>query len=122
MGRIVEKASAAIAKVEALGDSKNRIFTEFSPDRILAGARAAEQLAETSAAPLPLAGLLVSVKDLYDEEGQRTTAASRLLAERTPAAKDSDVVSRMKAAGAVMFGRTTMSRAKSIPQAATAGG
>ena len=108
MGRIADRASAAIAKVEALGDMKGRIFTEFDPERILAAAREAEELTAANA-DLPLAGLLVSVKDLYDEDGQRTTAASRLLAEREPAAKDSEVVRRMKAAGAVMFGRTTMS-------------
>jgi aspartyl-tRNA(Asn)/glutamyl-tRNA(Gln) amidotransferase subunit A len=109
MGRIVERASAAIANVEALGDKKGRIFTEFDPERILAAAREAEQLAEASNTPLALAGLLVSVKDLYDEKGQRTTAGSRLLAECDPAVADSEVVRRMKAAGAVMFGRTAMS-------------
>jgi aspartyl-tRNA(Asn)/glutamyl-tRNA(Gln) amidotransferase subunit A len=108
MGRIADKASAAIEKVAALGEMKGRIFTEFDPERILAGAAEAERLAASDAS-LPLAGLLVSVKDLYDEAGLRTTAGSRLLAERAPAAEDCEVVRRMKAAGAVMFGRTTMS-------------
>ncbi len=109
MGQVVEKARAAIAKVEALGDKARRIFTEFTPDRIVAAAEEAERLIAACAQPLPLAGMLVSAKDLYDEKGLRTTAASRLLADREPAAADSEVVKRIKAAGAVMFGRTTLS-------------
>ena len=50
----------------------------------------------------------MSIKDLYDEAGKRTTAASRLLADREPAVEDSDVVKRLKAAGALIIGRTSM--------------
>lgn len=109
MGRIVEKARDAISRVEALGGRAAGIFTEFDPQRILADAGRAEALVARSEGTLPLAGALVSVKDLFDEKGARTTAGSRLLADRPPAEADCDVVARMKAAGAVMFGRTSMS-------------
>lgn len=109
MGEIVEKARAAIGRVEALGDAASAIFTEFSPGRILQAAAEAEALVAAADRPLPLAGMLVSVKDLYDEAGQRTTAASLLLKDREPATEDCPVVARIKAAGAVPFGRTSMS-------------
>ncbi|MBA5776705.1 glutamyl-tRNA amidotransferase [Stappia sp. F7233] len=109
MGTIVEKARSAIARVESMGDRATGIFTEFDPQRILDDAARAETAVEGSSRALPLAGMLVSVKDLFDEAGYRTTAGSRLLADQPPAGADSDVVARMKAAGAVMFGRTAMS-------------
>jgi len=56
-----------------------------------------------------LAGLPVSVKDLFDVAGQPTTAASRSLANAPPAARDSTAVARLRAAGAVLVGHTNMS-------------
>jgi aspartyl-tRNA(Asn)/glutamyl-tRNA(Gln) amidotransferase subunit A len=109
MGEILNKAEAAIARVEAMGDAAGKLFTQFDPDRIRAEARAAEARIAAADRPLPLAGLLVSVKDLYDEAGQRTTAASRLLRDRDPATADCPVVQRVKDAGGIPFGRTTMS-------------
>ncbi|MAQ46455.1 MAG: glutamyl-tRNA amidotransferase [Confluentimicrobium sp.] len=103
------RVEAAIAKVDALPEAERRaIFTEFSPDRIRA--EAAALLARKAAGEdLPLLGTLVSVKDLYDEAGQVTSAGSRLLAERPAAQADSTAVARLKAAGALMFGRSSMS-------------
>jgi len=109
MGEIVEKAKSAIARVEALGEGAGQLFTEFSAPRILSAALEAEARVAAAPEPLPLAGLLVSVKDLYDEAGQRTTAASRLLAERARAKQDCPVGAAVKVAGGVPFGRTTMS-------------
>lgn len=108
MGAIIDKAKLAIDKVGQLGDLKDKIFTEFDPARILRDAEAAEARVAADSA-LPLAGMLVSVKDLYDEAGVATTAASRLLKGREPARSDCDVVRRVKDAGAVPFGRTTLS-------------
>lgn len=56
----------------------------------------------------PLAGLAVSIKDLFDIEGQTTAAGSRVLADAPPAASDSVAVARLKAAGAAIVGRTNM--------------
>ena len=61
-------------------------------------------------APLtPLAGLAVSVKDLFDVEGETTAAGSTLLADAPPAAADAPAVARLRAAGAAFVGRTNMS-------------
>jgi aspartyl-tRNA(Asn)/glutamyl-tRNA(Gln) amidotransferase subunit A len=61
-------------------------------------------------APLaPLAGLAVSVKDLFDVAGEVTAAGSVVLADRPPAASDCPAVARLRRAGAALFGRTNMS-------------
>ncbi len=57
----------------------------------------------------PLAGLAVSIKDLFDVAGQPTRAASRVLADAEPAARDCTAVARLRAAGAALIGRTNMS-------------
>jgi amidase/aspartyl-tRNA(Asn)/glutamyl-tRNA(Gln) amidotransferase subunit A len=60
-------------------------------------------------APVPaLAGLAVSVKDLFDVAGVPTTAASRSLADAAPAAADCPAVARLRAAGAALSGHTNM--------------
>jgi aspartyl-tRNA(Asn)/glutamyl-tRNA(Gln) amidotransferase subunit A len=108
MGAMIDKAKAAIDKVNQLGELKDKIFTEFDPDRILKAAAEAEQYCAQHP-DAALAGMLVSVKDLYDEAGIATTAASKLLKDRKPADTDSECIARIKAAGAIPFGRTTLS-------------
>ena len=57
---------------------------------------------------LPLAGIPVSVKDLFDVAGQVTTAGSKVLADAAAAAEDATAVARLRGAGAVLVGRTNM--------------
>nr|WP_325344574.1 amidase family protein [Xylophilus sp.] len=73
------------------------------PRRARATRRAAGQ------APSLLAGLPVSVKDLFNVQGQVTTAGSAVLVGNVPAAADAPVVARLRAAGAVLLGRTNLS-------------
>lgn len=56
----------------------------------------------------PLAGLAVSIKDLFDVAGQITRAGSVLLNEAAPATCDSPAVARLRRAGAAFIGRTNM--------------
>lgn len=56
----------------------------------------------------PLAGLPISVKDLFDVAGQNTPAGSLALADSPPAALDAPAVARLRAAGGVLLGRTNM--------------
>jgi aspartyl-tRNA(Asn)/glutamyl-tRNA(Gln) amidotransferase subunit A len=56
----------------------------------------------------PLAGLPVSIKDLFDVAGERTRAGSTALDDAPPARQDAAIVARLKAAGAVLVGRTNM--------------
>ena len=86
----------------------SKIFTRFDADRAFAVARSLERRRRLGEA-LPLYGLRVSIKDLFDEAGLVTTAGSLLLRDRAPASEDAPVVARLLAAGAVPFGRTAMS-------------
>lgn len=56
----------------------------------------------------PLAGLAVSVKDLFDIQGQVTGAGSRTRSGDAPATRDCTAVARLRAAGAAIVGRTNM--------------
>jgi aspartyl-tRNA(Asn)/glutamyl-tRNA(Gln) amidotransferase subunit A len=55
----------------------------------------------------PLQGIPISIKDLIDVAGEPTTAASRVL-EDNVAATDAPVVARLRAAGAVIIGKTNL--------------
>ncbi len=70
----------------------------------------ASDAARASGIPLPaLAGLAVSIKDLFDVQGQPTTAGSRTLDDAAPASVDCSVVARLRAAGAALTGHTNLS-------------
>lgn len=56
----------------------------------------------------PLAGLAVSIKDLFDVQGQVTQAGSIVLKDKPPAPADCLAVARLGAAGAGLIGRTNM--------------
>jgi len=64
-------------------------------------------VAQPMAAPA-LAGLAVSVKDLFDVAGVPTTAASASMADAAPASADCPAVARLRAAGAALVGHTNL--------------
>lgn len=57
----------------------------------------------------PLAGLPISVKDLFDVAGERTQAGSVILTDAEPAQTDCPAVARLRRAGGLIAGRTNMS-------------
>jgi len=57
----------------------------------------------------PLAGLPISIKDLFDFAGEVTTAGSVALDHAEPARADALAVARLRAAGGAVVGRTNMS-------------
>ena len=106
--RAVDRAAAAIQRTLALDPAVlSRIFTRLDSGRVMAEAKAIDEDSARSAGPL--SGLLVSIKDLFDEAGETTTAGSRILGGGPKASGDAEAVRRLKAAGALPFGRTTMS-------------
>jgi aspartyl-tRNA(Asn)/glutamyl-tRNA(Gln) amidotransferase subunit A len=98
------------ASVVAAGSADNRLaFIQTHFDQAAATAAAIDST-HASGAPLPpLAGLCVSVKALFDVQGQVTTAGSRVLTDRPAAAADCPAVERLRRAGAALLGRTNMS-------------
>ncbi|MEG0053427.1 MAG: amidase [Comamonas sp.] len=69
----------------------------------------ARREAAAAAPDTPLAGLAISVKNLFDTRGSPTTASSMLLQSSAAAASDAPAVARLRAAGAAIIGRTHMS-------------
>jgi len=65
--------------------------------------------ARRAAPDAPLAGLPISIKDLFDLAGDVTTAGSVALVDAAPASVDAPSVARLRAAGGVVVGRTNMS-------------
>ena len=61
-----------------------------------------------TAAAGALAGVTVSIKDLFDVAGQVSRAGSKVLENKPAAATDCTAVARLRAAGAVLTGRTNM--------------
>ena len=55
----------------------------------------------------PLHGLPMTVKDAFETEGLRTTSGAPELADHIPE-RDADAVARLRAAGAVIFGKTNL--------------
>jgi aspartyl-tRNA(Asn)/glutamyl-tRNA(Gln) amidotransferase subunit A len=84
------------------------VYTRVDADAALEQADAADAAIRDGRMGQPLLGLPVSVKDLFDIEGQVTTAGSLILADSPPAVADAQIVARLKAAGAVIVGRTNM--------------
>jgi aspartyl-tRNA(Asn)/glutamyl-tRNA(Gln) amidotransferase subunit A len=102
---LVEEALARIADANGEG---GRVFTMVHAQGALAAADASDRLRKQGVVPSPLAGLPVSIKDLFDVAGDVTTAGSKILRDRPPAGADAVAVARLRAAGAVVIGRSNM--------------
>ena len=85
-----------------------RVFTRLSPERARQAADGADAFRAAGIDLSPIAGLPVSVKDLFDIAGEVTTAGSAVLRNSAPATADAPVIARLKRAGAVIVGRTNM--------------
>ena len=99
---------AALARIRDAAGEGARAFRRVVPEEALADAERADAMRKRGHVPSPLAGLPVSIKDLFDVAGQVTAAGSTVLADAAPAAADAAVVARLRAAGAVLIGRTNM--------------
>src|SRR5262249_40439639 len=84
-------------------------FTSFDRAKALAAADSSDRLPAYGIVPSPLAGIPLSVKDLVGVAGDTTAAGSAVLREGAPATRDAPTVMRLRAAGAVIVGRTHMS-------------
>jgi amidase/aspartyl-tRNA(Asn)/glutamyl-tRNA(Gln) amidotransferase subunit A len=105
------KASELLEASLAVADSPSceHVFLRRFDASAMASAAAAD-LALSASAPLaPLAGLAVSIKDLFDVAGQPTTAGSKSLADATAASADCPAVARLRNAGAALIGHTNLS-------------
>ena len=102
---IVEDALARAVHPDGEG---RRVFLALDPDKVRAQARASDLMRKAGVVPSPLAGLPVSLKDLFDVAGETTSAGSLVLRDAKPKAVDAPAVARLRAAGAIIFGRTNL--------------
>ena len=84
-------------------------FTRLYPQAALEAARHADAMAAAGVDMPVLAGLPVSIKDLYDVAGETTLAGSVIRQGRSAALVDAPAVARFRAAGAAVLGKTNMS-------------
>ncbi|MBI5709782.1 MAG: amidase [Candidatus Eisenbacteria bacterium] len=109
-------ARGEVSPVEVVGELLGRIerldpglgsYLLVTGARALDEARAAGTEIAARGARGPLHGVPVALKDLFDTAGVRTTAGSKILADRVPA-RDAAVVERLRAAGVVLLGKLAM--------------
>jgi aspartyl-tRNA(Asn)/glutamyl-tRNA(Gln) amidotransferase subunit A len=103
--KLVEEALERAADPSGEG---SRVFTRLHRDAARAQAEASDKLRAAGIVASPLAGIPVSIKDLFDVAGETTTAGSVVLKGRPAAQRDAAVVQRLRAAGAVIVGKTNM--------------
>jgi len=103
--KLVEQALARIADPAGEGA---RAFLKVYAEEARAEAEHSDRLRRSGVVRSPVEGLPISVKDLFDVGGDVTRAGSKLLANAAPAAADARAVARLRAAGAVIVGRTNM--------------
>ncbi|MCW2947394.1 MAG: amidase [Actinoallomurus sp.] len=112
--RAVDVARAAIERIERLDPVLNAVVA-MRADAAMEEAERLDRALADGAPAGPLAGVPVLVKDLEDVAGMRTTKGSALLAESGPAKRDGLMPSRLRAAGAIVIGKTN------LPEFATEG-
>lgn len=95
-----------LSKIEALNPKLNAFIT-VTADEALKAARDADKDIAGGRYRGPLHGIPVSLKDLVDLKGIRTTAGSLVRASHV-ATEDADVTSRLRDAGAVFVGKTNL--------------
>jgi Asp-tRNA(Asn)/Glu-tRNA(Gln) amidotransferase A subunit family amidase len=94
-----------LERIEAGNPSLNA-FVAVDGESALARARELDAIRAKGEPLGQLAGIPVGVKDLEDAAGFRTVRGSFLFADSPPAKEDSHLVARLKAAGAVVVGKT----------------
>jgi aspartyl-tRNA(Asn)/glutamyl-tRNA(Gln) amidotransferase subunit A len=108
------RTSARALVEDALGRADNpegeggRVFTRLYREQAFAAAEASDQQRRAGIEQGPLAGIPVTIKDLFDVAGEPTLAGSVLREAMVPAAHDAVIVQRLRAAGAIVLGRTNM--------------
>ena len=94
--QLVDAVQAAIEKIDpAVGGYLSRDYER------------ARALAEKTDVTLPLGGIPVAIKDVINVEGETCTCASQIL-QGYVAPYDATVITKLRAAGAIPFGRTNM--------------
>ena len=101
-----EAVNAALNRLELL-ESKLNAFITVTGEQAIAEAKKADDEIARGGYRGPLHGVPVTIKDLFATAGVRTTAGSKILSDWIPET-DSAVVERLRAAGAIIIGKTNL--------------
>ena len=100
----LEVMEAVLARIDAVNPRLNAYVTVAREAALSAARRATAALRRRAALP-PLHGVPVSIKDLTPTKGIRTTWGSKIFEHHVPD-EDALIVQRLKAAGAIVVGKT----------------
>ncbi|HEV8721868.1 MAG TPA: amidase [Candidatus Binatia bacterium] len=101
-----EVANATLAHLQRLEDKLNAFITVLREPALAAAKKADEDIARGQYRG-PLHGVPVTIKDMFETAGVRTTGGSKILADWIPAT-DAALVERLNAAGAIIIGKTNL--------------
>ena len=103
--QLVEEALASALSSEGQG---GKTFIKVYDNQAMVQAKAIDQVRKSGVELHPLAGIPISIKDLFDVAGEITLSGSLVRRKSAPAKSDAHIVSKLRAAGAILIGRTNM--------------
>jgi 1-carboxybiuret hydrolase len=101
---VVEETLAVIAARDPVLNA----FTGITAERARKHARALDSMRAQGQRLGPLAGVPFAVKNLFDVAGLPTLAGSKINRDLPPAGRDSPLIERLEAAGAILVGALNM--------------
>lgn len=102
----VELTQAHLERILRVNPFLNSFITLMESSALKA-AQQAEEALQGGKRLSPLHGIPVALKDLFETQGVRTTAGSKVLADYLPE-EDAEVVRKLRNAGAVILGKLNM--------------
>ncbi|MEC9102150.1 MAG: amidase family protein, partial [Pseudomonadota bacterium] len=102
---LVSEALAALNSPEGQGD---KTFIRVYEKEAILQAEAIDKVRKSGVELHPLAGIPISIKDLFDVAGEVTLSGSIVRKKSDVARSDAYIVSMLRAAGAIIIGRTNM--------------
>ncbi len=104
----VALTEACLANIADQRGEGKRAFVKIYAESALAAARLSDIARANGEVRSQLAGLPVSIKDLFDVAGDVTRAGSIFFDDALPATQDAPAIARLREAGVVIVGRTNM--------------
>ena len=102
----VELVKSLFDRIDALEPQLNA-FIRLDREAVLTAAKDAEREIRAGRTRGPLHGVPVGIKDIIDVAGEKTTCHSKIFLKNVARA-DAEVVSRLRAAGAILFGKLSL--------------
>ncbi len=102
----IDLTESVLKRIERLNPTLNAFIT-VTAEQARRSAKAAEEEIAAGYYRGPLHGIPISLKDLYETAGIRTTAGSRILGDYRPT-RDATVTRRLIEAGAVLVGKNNL--------------